>query len=362
MRVNSLNEANAGANALSGNVQVQASTSESLSNDIWGWKRHKGIVYANSHNDEMQGDRAFTYALSLGLAAIEADVWLVPASSLPGSENDSGSVLLVGHEDKDLRNARTLKKIYLDPIWDLLERENEGNDGSQGWKGIFTDRGVPDQTLLLLIDTKNEVDDTFEELRRLLTPFRERGYLSHFDRTSPNANITDGKLTLGPLTVIGTGDTPINSVLGENPRYIFKDAPLTKLDEPILFPDPATGNLTQVDWHPSFAPMASAKLSIASHVSYITSSAIFLPIRHAIRFAFSDPNLLDNADPPKFVREAHARGIESRWWGVARHPKLLRWALWGYVKDIGTDWLNADDLAEVAEFSRKRSENDRICI
>lgn len=64
MRVNSLNEANAGANALSGNVKAQASTSESLSNDIWGWKRHKGIVYANSHNDEMQGDRAFVSSWS----------------------------------------------------------------------------------------------------------------------------------------------------------------------------------------------------------------------------------------------------------------------------------------------------------
>jgi hypothetical protein len=216
--------------------------------------------------------------------------------------------------------------------------------------------------MLAVVAQKNEVDATYAELQRLLIPFREKGYLSHFDRTSPNGSITDGKLTLGPLTVIGTGDTPINAILSENPRYIFKDAPLTRLNEPIIYPDPVTGNLIQVDWHPSFAPMASAKLSIASHVSYLTSSTIFLPIRQAFRLALSNPTLLDDADPPRFVREAHARGIEARWWGVARHPKLLRWALWGYVKDIGTDWLNADDLAEVADFSRKRSENDRLCI
>lgn len=52
-------DANSGANALSGTVDIQGSTGTSLSSDIWGWKRHKGIVYANSHNDEMHGDRAF---------------------------------------------------------------------------------------------------------------------------------------------------------------------------------------------------------------------------------------------------------------------------------------------------------------
>lgn len=52
-------QANSGANAISGLTHAQGSTDASLSNDIWGWKRHKGIVYANSHNDEMHGDRAF---------------------------------------------------------------------------------------------------------------------------------------------------------------------------------------------------------------------------------------------------------------------------------------------------------------
>lgn len=195
----------------------------------------------------------------------------------------------------------------------------------------------------------------------MIQPFAEKGYLSRFERSSPNSSITDGKLTLGPLTIIGTGDTPINSILSDSPRYIFKDAPLTKLDEPILYPDPVTGNLIRVDWHPSFAPMASAKFSVASHASYLTSSILFMPVRQAFRLAFSTPAFLAHADSSKYVRQAHAKGIESRWWGLARHPKPLRWALWGYVKDMGTDWLNADDLDEVAEFYRKRTENDRLC-
>ena len=79
---------------------------------------------------------------------MEADVWLATADA---ESNDP--VLLVGHEDRDLKDRRTLKQIYLDPIWEILERVNEGNDGSRGWKGVFTDRGVPDQTLILQIDT-----------------------------------------------------------------------------------------------------------------------------------------------------------------------------------------------------------------
>ncbi|KAJ9108133.1 hypothetical protein QFC19_002600 [Naganishia cerealis] len=351
-----------GVKAVSGIVDNQNDTGRSLSNDIWGWKRHKGIVYANSHNDEMHGDKAFTLAYSLGLAAIEADVWLAPAPAHADPPNENESVLLVGHEDQDLHNSRTLKQIYLDPIWEILERVNLGNNESNGWKGVFTDKGVPDQTFLLLIDTKNEVDATYAELRRLLLPFEEKGYLSHFTRSSPDSEMTDGKLTIGPLTVIGTGDTPIHSILSANPRYVFKDGPLTNLNQPIVYSDPKTGNLIQVEWHPSFAPMASAKLSVAAHATYFTSMSVFLPIRQAFRLAFSTPAFLANADSSRHVREAHARGIESRWWGVARHPRPLRWAFWSYVKDMGTDWLNADDLEEVAEFYKKRTDNNERCI
>lgn len=41
----------------------------------------------------------------------------------------------------------------MDPIWDILERVNVGHNESKSWKGVFTERGVPDQTLLLMIDT-----------------------------------------------------------------------------------------------------------------------------------------------------------------------------------------------------------------
>jgi hypothetical protein len=96
----------------------------------------------------------------LGLASIEADVWLVTKDAQTDSAIDSDPILLVGHEDRDLKHARTLKTVYLDPIWEILERVNQGNDGSPGWKGVFTDRGVPDQTLILQIDTVSISQDS----------------------------------------------------------------------------------------------------------------------------------------------------------------------------------------------------------
>ena len=116
--------------------------------------------------------------------------------------------LYVGHTPIDLRKDRTLKAVYLDRIWEILERVNEGrhagsestttagsgergqetkegntkgdseeklrgkNEGNTGgkqkegkgnkrgvvgekgwdWNGVYTDRGAKDQTLLFYID------------------------------------------------------------------------------------------------------------------------------------------------------------------------------------------------------------------
>lgn len=116
--------------------------------------------------------------------------------------------LYVGHTPIDLRKDRTLKAVYLDRIWEILERVNEGRhagsemtttagsgergqemeegktqgdgeeklggktEGNTGgkkeedkrgkrgvvgekgwdWNGVYTDRGAKDQTLLFYID------------------------------------------------------------------------------------------------------------------------------------------------------------------------------------------------------------------
>jgi len=126
---------------------------------------------------------------------MEADTWLAKPSwfdhhapkSQPTLEcpvfNDTSAreqeepVLYVGHLPTDLRKDNTLDRVYLDRIWEILEDVNhgrsrpptskEGNEimdegrgnkrgvvGKKGWdwNGVFTDKGVRDQTLLFYID------------------------------------------------------------------------------------------------------------------------------------------------------------------------------------------------------------------
>jgi hypothetical protein len=76
-------------------------------------------------------------AISLGLAAIEVDVWLVDGT------------LLAGHEMQDLSPERTLDSLYLEPLRKLLSDNNSESDTTSK-NGIF--RSTPKQDLSLLID------------------------------------------------------------------------------------------------------------------------------------------------------------------------------------------------------------------
>jgi hypothetical protein len=69
------------------------------------------------------------------------------------------------------------------------------------------------QTLYLWIDVKTDGATTFPYAVKALEPLRAAGYL-----TTVSAN---GTITPGPVTVIGTGNTPLNQVQGVNPRDYF---------------------------------------------------------------------------------------------------------------------------------------------
>lgn len=86
---------------------------------------------------------------------------------------------------------------------------------------------------------------------------------------------------------------------------------------------------TIIPYHPSWSPVASGKFPIKY---YIPSPFLFLnPLQ-------------------QYSSDAHALGIEVRWWGAARQPRLVRILLWSLMKRTGSDWINADDLYDVARF------------
>lgn len=259
-------------------------------------------VLATSHNDEMQA-HPLNEALSNGIPCIEVDVWL--------SEKD-GTTLLAGHEPKNLRPEKTLRALYLDPIMDLLkEAASEGKAGKD-WIGLFP--LAPQQELILMIDMKGDGRQLYPKLLEVLQPFVDANMLTSF---------RDGKWHRRPLTIIGTGDTPIGPVFHASPRHVFIDAPLLTLEAGFELDG------EHHEWSGEIAPMASGRW--LWQLSWPSVAAL-----------------------RKYSAAAHSRGIKARWWGTPRLVPYVRRAVWDVQLRAGVDWMNADDLADVATFLRNR--------
>lgn len=145
-------------------------------------------------------------------------------------------------------------------------------------------------------------------------PLRQGGFLTTF---------ANGSLTTSAVTIVGTGNSPLDLVKALEPRDYFFDAPLTQLTDPSL-------NTT---WDPTLSPLASTDYVPA--VGYTGIGAI------------TDAQV---ANITKFVGDAHARGIKARFWDTPGWPIQARTNVWNALLANGADWLNADDLEAAANF------------
>jgi hypothetical protein len=103
---------------------------------------------------------------------------------------------------------------------------------------------------------------SYDPVVQALSPLRDAGHLTTFK---------NGSLVQGAVTVVGTGNTPLDKVLAAAPRDLFYDAHIQDIkDTP-----PAEG----VEWGPEIAPMASANFpdvnGIAGEVSIKSFSLFF---------------------------------------------------------------------------------------
>lgn len=268
----------------------------------------------------------------------------------------------IGHESKDLPRSHdsstpTLNSVYLTPLLELLDQNNAAvpartASGNASWVGVYP--SDPTQTVQLVFDAKGDPMQTYLQLQKALAPFKAKGYLTTYDMAA-------GKWQEGPLTVIGTGNMPIeaiyyaarasNSSSSSNnstdslekstERYIFYDAPLLSLSKPFSIPASPLGPVvSDIPWTADISPMASAKFPVPFN------AAAFLPPPPA---NIVMPHLRWYAD------QAAAKGIRARWWGAARNPGWVRRRLWTLILDGGNGWLGADDLIDarkaIAAFS-----------
>lgn len=165
---------------------------------------------------------------------------------------------------------------------------------------------------------KTSGPETFQAVIDALEPLRQKGYLT---------TVKDGKtITDGAVTVIGTGETPLDMVAPVKDRDYFFDAPLADLN------DPKYSDITGL-----VSPIASTDFEAA--VGKITVD--------------TDPIL--NDDQLRVLRDqiatANKRGIGARYWNTPYWPVRQRNLVWRALLREGVTLLNADDLdAVVKEF------------
>ncbi|KAI9053621.1 hypothetical protein LZ554_002575 [Drepanopeziza brunnea f. sp. 'monogermtubi'] len=257
----------------------------------------KGI---HSHNDYWR-DVPFYSALSVGAISIEADVWLY------------NGTLFVGHEISALTKQRTFESLYINPILDVIKRQNPSTPfvTQKTYNGVFdTDSG---QTLYLFVDLKTSGPETWPVVVKALEPLRSAGYLSSTNGTA---------FTSGAVTVIGTGDTPLNLVQPIASRDYFWDGPLPAL--------------------------SSTFSNISSLVSPIASASV----GSAFGGTVLGPSLNDTqlAILRSQVAVAHSKGIKVRYWDQPGWPISTRNGLWRQFRTEGVDLINVDDLEAAAGF------------
>lgn len=251
-------------------------------------------------------------ALRAGCISIEADVWAW------------GDEILVSHSRYTVLRG-TLQSLYLKPLLKLLDTHNwssrsRSNPATQEIVGVFPKD--PKQTFTLLVDFKSEGDRIWPLLIEQLHPFREKGYLTHFNGSD---------VIYGPITVVASGDASFHLIL-ENTTYrdVFYDAPLDNLTFPAELVTDGGNQLVDKTYSPYNSYYASTDFHKAIG---------FLPFDR-----LSDVQL---ATLRSQVQAAHALGLKVRYWGTPTGPIGLRNHIRHLFVHEGVDVIETDDLRDV---------------
>jgi len=238
------------------------------------------LPQAHAHND-YEHKRPLLDALDHGFCSVEADIYF------------TNGALLVAHEADKVDPKRTLEALYLDPL-----RERVKKNGGRVYPG--------GPSLLLLIDFKTEAKSTYAALRPVLEKYRDM--LTKFRETETRT---------GAVTVVLSGNRPINTVAAERERLVGIDGRLPDLDES---PSPHLVPLVSDNWTGHFEWRGQGALSET-----------------------------EQAKLKALVGRAHAAGHKIRFWAVPDTE-----AGWRVMRDAGVDLINTDNLPGLQKFLSTR--------
>ncbi|KAL2819121.1 PLC-like phosphodiesterase [Aspergillus granulosus] len=284
-------------------------------------------IQCHSHNDYWRRVPLYS-ALEAGCVGVEADVWLFDDE------------LYVGHSRSSLTPSRTLRSMYIDPLMRIIERQNPITHYNpvldEPRNGVFDTN--PSQSLIFLIDFKTSGEETWDYVVAQLTPLRESGYLTYYNGTD---------IINGPITVVGTGNTPFNRVT-ENSKYrdIFFDAPLDRLVDKVDRIEPPAARVEARADNSGQGLSGIADGDIEPD-TFDTTNSYYASV--SFKKAVGIPWMLHLTDRQvqtirSQVRAAHRRGLKVRYWGTPDWPRSLRNHVWRVLAQEGVDMLNVDDL------------------
>jgi hypothetical protein len=239
------------------------------------------LLQAHAHNDYLHS-RPLLDALDHGFTSVEADVFLV------------GDKLCVAHEPNAVRPERTLQSLYLEPL-----RQRVQANGGQVYRA--------GARFLLLIDLKSAAEPTCRRLHDVLTQYAD--ILTRFD--------TQGRRE-GAITVIVSGNRPLELMRAQPVRYAGYDGRLTDLDS---------------DAPAALIPMLSDLWG--RHFTWRGEGGMPAPERQKLG---------------EIVQKAHAKGRVVRFWATPDAPSPARDAVWRELLAAGVDLINTDDLQGLQEF------------
>ncbi|MBG6185233.1 hypothetical protein IWX65_003212 [Arthrobacter sp. CAN_A214] len=264
-------------------VTVPANASQALDDVVLGAPREA----AHAHND-YEHERPLFDALEHGFTSVEADVWLVDGE------------LLVAHDLEDVTAGVTLESLYLDPLDELVN--GRADSVYPGWEGEFQ----------LLVDIKGDAEQTYAALEAELD--EHRSLLTRF---------SNGKVKQGAVSVVVSGNRPLEMMTADQQRSSFYDGRATDLGSALpssLMP------LISNNWTQLFTWQGVGEMPAAE--------------REKLR---------------AYVAAAHEQGARVRFWATPDLPGEAREAVWSELADAGVDHINTDDLAALEQFLAERS-------
>ena len=288
------------------------SSQQALTNWPTDFSRDITPTPCHSHNDYWRKVPLYD-ALAAGCTGVEADVWLDPHKP---------NELRVGHTRKSLTAARTLTSLYINPLLTILNNQNTPASATavatHNTKKVGVFNSSPNTSLTLLIDLKTSSKDTFPVVIKLLQPLLEAGYLTTWTR--------DKGLIRGPITVVGTGNTDVISIISpenSSPRIVFFDAPL-----------PALSSLTPT-------PL---DLQYSSNNSYYASVSFDAEIGKPWLGMMTPGQVVKVRQQ---IQGAKERGLVSRYWDTPSWPVRAKEGVWRVLETEGVGMLSVDDLVGV---------------